>query len=1138
MRLRVSLSLFGGMLPLLLPAFAQPAPARIDFARDIQPLLAQRCYDCHGLEKNKGGLRLTSLETALAGGESGEPALVRGVSGKSQLIQRVTTDDENDVMPQKGERLTAAEIELLKRWIDEGATWPAAVKHWAYAKPMRPPVPDERQPGATIRNPIDNFILARLEREGLSPSPEVDKPRWLRRVSLDLIGLPPTPQEVETFVADTSATAHERVVDRLLASPHYGERWARPWLDLARYADSHGFQRDDLRELWPYRDWVIRALNADMPFGQFTIWQIAGDQAAAGQTSEVRRQMSEAKNEKPEASGQKPGGGSKTSDVRRQTSEAGSQNARQTRNAKSETLNPRPRGQKPEAGGQTLVTGSGNPKPKTQNSKPRTESVAKARNLDALIATGFHRAAPTNVEAGTDQEEGRVNQVFDRVNTTAAVWLGSTLECAQCHNHKYDPFSQKEYYQLFAFFNNTARETDFTTPKAMASLKFTGPYIELPDPAKDAQRAALRDRMRELDEKIATVSTEKLSGLEVWADSIKATLASAPQTHPLDVADFDSSGGSVSKILPDKSVLLVDEAPDRDTYTITVHTRLTGITGFKLEALADPSLPGNGPGRGDAERPNFVLNNFRVTAARVGGTAKPVKLIRATASYSQSKFSVENLLNPDNDNRGGWAIGAQFHRDHWAAFHTEKPLGDAAGTTLTFTLVHNFGAGRAIGRLRLSALTGAAAADPIPADVAAVLQKPATERTAAQRTKVAVYFLAQDKSVSALKQAKAKATQELAAIKGPQTLVMRELEQPRSAAVLKRGSFLEPGEPVQPATPAVLHPLKREATRKPSGSADDPTRFSRLDLARWLVDRDNPLVARVTVNRWWAEFFGRGIVSTLEDFGIKGEPPTHPELLDWLAVEFMDGGWSMKRIHKLIALSATYRQSSRLTPELLARDDQNKLYARGPRFRLDAETIRDNALAVSGLLSLKQGGPPVRPYQPPGLWENKVGGDRVTYEVSTGEDAWRRGIYTVWKRSSPYPSFMNFDATSRTACTVKRSRSNTPLQALTLLNDPVYVQAAAALARRVVTERPDATGENRLRHAFQLVLARQPNPNELATLARLLEDLGAAYAADPKAARAAIGKAAVPTNLTASELAAWQAVASALLNLDETITKG
>ena len=1003
--LRRAISLF----PTLgLTALASAAP--VDFAREIQPLLASRCYDCHGPAKDKGGLRLNEATNARKGGESGEPAIIPGRSADSLLLKRVLTADEEEVMPQKGPRLSPAEIALLRRWIDEGAVWPENLRHWAYEKPRKAPLPAVRDT-AWPQNPIDRFVLAKVESEGLRPTPAADRARWLRRVSLDLIGLPPSPAEVAAFEADTAPGAHERVVDRLLASPHYGERWARPWLDLARYADSHGFQRDDLRDLWPYRDWVIRALNSDLPFDQFTVWQIAGDLL-------------------PEA--------------------------------------------------------------------------RERRDLDPLIATGFHRAAPTNVEAGTDQEEGRVNQVFDRVNTTAAVWLGSTLECAQCHDHKYDPFSMRDYYRLFAFFNHTAIETDFSTPKSKAALKFTGPYLALPDPAQEARRPALEERGRDLDARIAARTKESLAHLAAWEATAVNNLASAPQEHPLEIATFESLGESNHRVLPDKSVLLTDDVPDRDTYVITVRTKLTGITGFRLDALTDPSLPGTGPGRGEASRPNFVLNTFRVTAAEGNSPAAPVKFARATASFSQARFPVENLLKESSDPQGGWAINPQFKRPHWAVFNTERPLGHTEGTTITFRLEQNFGGGRTIGRLRLSAITGDTARESLPAEVASALRVSSAKRTAAQTKRLRDHFLAADRVLSELKTQRDKVTQDLAATSGPRTLVMQELPQPRPTAILRRGNFLDRGEAVEPGTPANLHRTAGDAPR------------NRLGLARWLVDRDNPLVARVTVNRWWAEFFGRGIVGTPEDFGVKGEPPTHPELLDWLAVEFMERGWSTKHIHRLIALSATYRQTSRLTPELLARDDQNRLLARGPRFRLEAEAIRDNALSAAGILSPKLGGPPVKPYQPPGLWESKVGGDKVSYDVSQGEDGVRRGIYTIWKRTSPYPSFMNFDATARTACTVQRSRTNTPLQALTLLNDPVYVEAAKALARRVAADLPAAGADERLLHAFRLCLARAPSTIELAALRALLD-----------AQRSARG-----------EEAAWQAVATALLNLDEMITKG
>jgi len=986
--------------------------APVDFAREIQPLLAGKCYDCHGPEKSKGGLRLNTRADAFRGGKSGEAAIVAGQGPKSPLIQRLVTADENDVMPQKAERLAAAEIDLLRRWIDEGAAWPENLRHWAYVAPVQPAVPSVGGGWPAAVNAIDGFVFARLQREGLAPSPATDKARWLRRVSLDLIGLPPSPAERAAFLADASSRAYERVVDRLLASPAYGERWARPWLDLARYADSHGFQRDDLRDLWPYRDWVIRSLNADMPFDQFTTWQIAGDLL-------------------PEAK--------------------------------------------------------------------------SGRNLEPLVATGFHRAAPTNVEAGTDQEEGRVNQVFDRVNTTGAVWLGTTLECAQCHNHKYDPFPQKDYYRLFAYFNQSEQETAFASAKAMATLKFTGPFLTLPDPAQETKRPALAAKADAIDAQIAARTRELATRQPAWEEAVARAVAVPAQEHALTVTAFESVGEAGHRMLPDQSVLLVDDLPETDTYYLTVHTALTDITGFKLETLTDPSLPGTGPGRGSATQPNFVLNNFRVTVTPPGGEARPVAFTQARASFSQARYSVENLLRTDNGARSGWAVSPQLKRSHWAVFTTDRPLGEAGGLTLTFCLEQNFGAGRTIGRLRLTALTGGSGAVTVPEEIATLLRVAPERRSAAQRAKVEEHLLATDRELTSLRQARAKVAEEAAALAGVRTLVMREIATPRPTAVLKRGNFLDRGETVAAGVPEALHAAPGTATG------------NRLDLARWLVDRSNPLVARVTVNRWWAEFFGRGIVPTLEDFGVKGEPPMHPELLDWLAVEFMDHGWSMKHVHRLIALSATYRQAARVTPELLARDDQNRLLARGPRFRLDAEAIRDNALAIAGLLSLKQGGPPVRPYQPPGLWESKVGGERVTYEVSTGEDAHRRGIYTVWKRSSPYPSFVNFDANARTACTVRRSRSNTPLQALTLLNDPVYVEAARGFARRVQTERSGATVAERIRYAFELALTRSPTPVETAALETLFAQQRTAHA---------------------EENVAWEAVATALLNLDELITKG
>jgi hypothetical protein len=1002
------------------PLFAQDAP--LEFGRDVLPILQKACFECHGPHKQRGGLRLDGRAHAIKGGDSG-PALTPGKADQSELVRRIMLPKGAEgVMPDRGETLTKAQIDILRRWVNEGAVWPSDAKvatHWAYVAPKRPALPSVKKTDWP-RMPIDHFILARLEREGLTPSAEADRATLLRRVSLDLIGLPPAPAEVDAFVADTAPLAYERVVERLLASPQFGERWARPWLDLARYADSHGFQKDDFRNTWPYRDWVIRALNADMPFDQFTREQIAGD-------------------------------------------------------------------------------------------------LIENATLSQKIATGFHRLAPTNVEAGTEPEETRVNQIFDRINTTAAIWLGSTLECAQCHDHKYDPFTQKEYYQLFAFFNNTALEANRANPRVPGSIQFLGPYLTIPPEGKAVIHTAAADSL-DVEKKIEARKKLLLQDLDAWEKKTASEVGKAGQAHVLAVSDFYSKGGSAHKVLEDQSVLLVGEPPETDTYTVTVQTKLAGITGFKLETLTHDSLPGMGPGRGDPERTNFILNDFRVTAT-IGEDEKPVKLVKARADYSQKGWDVSGAI--DDNAKSGWAIGQQFHKPHWAVFETAAPVGSTQGATFTFTLVQNYGQARTIGRLRLSALIGAESGRALPSEIVALLNRPAAQRSAQDAKRLQEFRFEQDEELQRLLEHRDQVKGTSAASKAVTTLVMQEIAPPRPTMMFKRGDFKTPGPEVKAATPAVLHPL-------PDGPGN------RLTLAAWLTSRNNPLAARVTVNRWWAELFGHGIVSTVEDFGIKGEAPTHPELLDWLAVEFMDNGWSMKKILKHIVLSATYRQSSKLTAALRERDDQNRLYARGPRFRMDAEMIRDNALSAAGLLSLKSFGPPVRPYQPEGLWQ-RIGGVRVEYVMSPGEDRYRRGVYVVWKRSVPYPSFVNFDATNRYACTVKRSRSNTPLQALTLLNDPVYVEAAMALAARVVAERKET--DARLEHAFRLCLARTPRPSELQTLRHLYDAQHAASKADASQTRALFAQYPVPSQATPAEFAGWYAVAAALMNLDEMITK-
>ncbi len=1011
----------------------KPNRAPTDFARDVQPVLAENCYRCHGPEKQDGGIRWDQKSSAMAGGDSGEAAVTPGQPDRSELIRRLTTNDADERMPppDEGKPLSQEQIASITRWIEQGADWPddaAKLAHWAYVPPRRPELPkvaDTEWP----RNAIDHFVLARLEKENLRPSPPADPARLIRRVYLDLIGLPPSVEEVDAFVKDPTPKAYEQIVDRLLASKRYGEKWARRWLDLARYSDSNGYQADQIREMWAYRDWVIDALNSDMPFDQFTIEQIAGDLL-------------------PDAT------------------------------------------------------------------------------VSQKIATGFHRTPTCNVEAGVDPEENRTNQVIDRVNTTGTVWLGTTLECAQCHNHKYDPFTQKDYYQLFAFFNNTPLEV--TNGGSGVSFDFYGPKMDVPlPPDKAARQAELQRQHDELHAELQTAIAAAESHQPEWDRRLTQIDAQPLAVHALDIAEFVSAGDCSHKMLPDKSVLVGGSWPSNDTYTVTVHTELTGITGFKLEALTDPSLEDNGPGRGD--RPNFVLNEVTISArprdAKPSETGE-LSLHGAAADFSQDRWDVKGAF--DGDLKTGWAIAPQFGKPHFATVQTAEPVGFEGGTTLVFELVQNWGRTRTIGRLRLSALTGGAAGDDMTADLVAILNTPAEKREAKAKQKLRDYYLDRQPKIKQLRAELEKLQKQMDSVKPPTTLVMVEMDKPRETNIFKRGNFLDKGLPVEADVPSALHPLPKDAPR------------NRIALARWLVSPDNPLVARVTVNRWWEEIFGRGIVQTSEDFGTQGERPSHPELLDWMAAEFMESGWSMKAMIKLIVTSATYQQSSRVTAELLARDFNNALLARGPRFRLPAESIRDNALQIAGLLSTKMYGPPVYPPQPPGLW-NQTGRNEPKYVAATDENRFRRGVYVVWRRAAPYPSFINFDAPDRMRCVVERPRTNTPLQALTLMNDEAYVEAAKALAARVMTDRPDADVRGRIEYAVRLCVARKPRPAEVDFLADTYRAELKDFHADPNAARALVGSFKLPggkeTPQSMEEWASLTCVANILLNLDETITK-
>lgn len=1003
----------------------------VDFAKDVLPILKQNCFECHHKETREGGLRFFGHQDLLQLNDSGMAAVTPGQANGSELFRRVTADDELERMPPEGKGLSQTQIETLKTWINTGAKWPAeftvSESHWSYELPTRAELPKVNNK-SWLNNPLDSFVLKRLEDADMQPSPPAEESVLLRRLYLDVVGIPPSTDELNAYLADTRPDKYEQKVDELLARPQFGEKWARHWLDLARYADSNGYQADQFREIWPWRDWVINAMNDDMPFDQFTIEQLAGDLL-------------------PDAT------------------------------------------------------------------------------LDQKIATGFQRCTTCNVEAGVDPEENRVNQVIDRVNTLGMVWLGTSMECAQCHNHKYDPFTMKDYYSLFAFFNNTPLEV--TQNGKSVTFEVSGPKMPLPLPPElQERRNALEQRLTQLKEKVTArqdVLTKEQSEFE---ESLQSALQSSPEWHVLEIVNFQATGEQPeSKILDDGSILLSGPNPDKTTYTITAKTNIANITGLKLEALAHKSLPGKGPGRGDKQRPNFVLYDFGVSVAKTETPKEqiPVTLHGAQADFSQKNWHVKGLIDADKQ-KTGWAINPQFGKDHWASFLTSEPLNpDGSEVVFTMTLPQHYGGARTMGRMRFSVMTGDPAAESIPDDVRIALKIAPDKRDKKQQQSITNYQRERDPQLVTFNKNIGETEKLLKEIEPVTTLVMVEMEENRETYIMKRGNFLDPGAKVTTETPEILHAAQKNLPK------------SRLGLAQWLVDPQNPLVRRVVVNRWWSEIFGEGIVRTPEDFGSQGDAPTHPQLLDWLAVEFLDSGWSMKHVIKTIVMSATYQQSSTITPELLEADPHNKLLARGPRFRLSAETIRDNALQISGLLSDQMHGPPIYPPQPDKIWRH-VGRNAPKYQTDTDEDRYRRGIYVVWRRSAPYPSFVTFDAPDRASCVIQRSRTNTPLQALTLLNDPAYVEIAHAFAERILKESPSGDPAEQLKFAFRSCTSRDPSEHELSLLSKIYFD---------EKQRLTNGRQAldelIPDNRLTSEQklerGVWFYLGNILLNLDETITK-
>ena len=1138
----------------------------VDFNRNVRQLLSNRCFKCHGPDdaERQAGLRLDTLKGATSKTDSGTFPIVPRKPEASELIRRIKSGDPDERMPPPGSRdaLTKNEVELLELWISEGAKY---AKHWAYEKPVRSKLPDvaklvrERKLPNELakwpRNSIDHFILARLIREGLQPMPEADRYALVRRLSLDLTGLPPTIEEVSHFVNDKSANAYEALVDRLLAKDSYGEHWARKWLDLARYADSSGYADDPPRTIWAFRDYTIRSINANKPFDQFTIEQVAGD-------------------------------------------------------------------------------------------------LLPNATEEQLIATAFHRNTLTNNEGGTNDEEFRNVAIVDRVNTTMAVWMGTTIACAQCHNHKYDPITQSEYFQFFAFFNNTED----------ADRRNESPIIQIYSEEQRQNRAKWERQVAQLEKTLIT-PTPKLAKAQLeW----EARFGAEPKWTTLVAKSLKAKNGAKLSVGAD-GVVAATKSQKTESYTLTIPVTATKLTGLRLESLPADSLPGKGAGFGGG---NFVVSRLaasvlppegarqsgRYIRVELPGKAKmlslaevqvfsgsqnvaikgeakqsstgfagPAKLAidgntngdytaakstthtaqsdnpwweldlktmqpidrvvvwnrtdgklqsrldgfkiqvldelrdvlfeqtvpkapqasaefalsavrgitfaTAFADHSQPKFPASAVIDNKDVTTQGWSVGGQLDRPHQLTLIAKTPVDIPAESKLEITIdqlsKNDF---HTLGRFRVSTTNDADIATfaQTPAEILAILKTQRATRTSDQSKKLETYFLGSvSTDLKAERNQLAKVKKQLADLKPATSVpVMRELAkaQRRTTKIQLRGNYQMTTDTVTEGLPAVLHGVPKGAP------------LNRLTLAKWLVSAENPLTARVIANRYWETVFGIGIVSTSEEFGTQGDRPFHPELLDWLATELVVGQWDTKAFIKLLVTSAAYRQSARVSEKLLEVDPHNRLLARGPRFRLSAEMIRDQALFVSGMLSKKMYGAPVRPPQP-NMGVTAAFGSSIDWTTSGGEDKYRRGLYTTWRRSNPYPSMIAFDATNREVCTVRRDRTNTPLQAFVTLNDPVFVEAAQALGRIIAATKGSLA--ERVSFGFQRCLARPPTDQERERLVGLFQAVRVKFAKDPEAAKkfATMPIGATPKGADVVDLAAWTLVGNVLLNLDEMFMK-
>jgi hypothetical protein len=1146
---------------LFLASSAIVTAEEVDFNRDIRTILSNKCFACHGpdVEALQAGLRLDNFKSATNELESGNVALVPGRRGESELIARITSEDIDERMPPAdfGKTLSDIEINIIGKWVEQGGKY---ARHWSYVQPVRPAAPPAAAPHQQWPiNAIDHFTLHLMRQHDLKPSNRANRYTLVRRVFLDLTGLPPSIEQADAFVNSVDPHAYELLVDELLGQSSFGEHWARKWLDLARYADSAGYADDPPRTIWAYRDWVIQSLNDNMPFDQFTIEQLAAD----------------------------------------------------------------------------LL-----PDPSQQQ----------------LIATAFHRNTLTNNEGGTQNEEFRNVAVVDRVNTTMAVWMGTTMACAQCHNHKFDPISQEEYFRFFAIWNSTED----------ADLRNESPRIEIFTDQQEQQKIDLTARIAELQRILAHETPELNAAQNSWETDLRR-----PATWTTRIPQTVERDGELSATILESGFVLVDTVAEKDTYTIDL--RLGGetendsgdtIAAVKLETMPHDSLPDKGTGLANG---NFVITGFkaqlvpdgvsrpvvrfvRITnngakqilslaevqifsgadnlalsgkatqhstafagpaALAIDGTtdgnfqkksvthtdtvdnpwweidllvAKPIdriaiwnrtdnnlhtrlsnftigmldaerqtvwektiltapnpsaeysptsirdiKFRTAFADYHQPKFNPTDVLSGKVGANNGWAIGGQTNTSHQLILVPDKPLKLSEPATLRVRIEQNsVHKNHLLGHFRLSTTRDLVAIDRsrLPVELIAIIDKPIDERTPDQSTALAAHFRENvAKLLLSERQELAKKQKTLSEMKPATSVpILRELAKARETRIQFRGNYLDKGEVVEVGLPSAFHP------------SPEDTVVNRLTLARWLVDDNNPLTARVIANRYWETLFGRGLVLTSEEFGTQGELPTHPQLLDWLATELVRTGWDTKSLIRTIVTSATYRQTAQVNQALLDSDFGNLWLSRGPRVRLSAEMVRDQALYVSGLLSEKMFGRPVNPPQP-NFGLKAAFGSSTDWKTSTGQDRYRRGIYTSWRRSNPYPSMAAFDAPNREVCTVRRNRTNTPLQSLVTLNDPVYVEAAQSLARRALQH--EGTLSDQVTYAFRCCIARPPTEVEVAVLVDLYEDAKAQFAAQEdeamKLATDPLGS--LPAGISAIDAAAMTVVGNVLLNLDEMFLK-